>query len=105
MTSLNIDQMTSASAWTSPVLLPIGPVTVLPIMAASMGFLVPFVIFIVSFFVYIMWDIWFSNLKQAMDATESVSMMRRHTREDYQPFYRINFGQDFRGESKGTPGP
>ena len=80
---LNIDLMTSASDWTSPVLLPLGPVTVLPIMAASMGFLVPFVFFIILFFVYIMWDVWFSNLKERVGADDNSSVMRNQKRIYY----------------------
>lgn len=80
---LNIDLMTSASDWTSPVLLPLGPVTVLPIMAASMGFLVPFVFFIILFFVYIMWDVWFSNLKNSVGTEDNSSVMRNQNRIYY----------------------
>jgi hypothetical protein len=87
---LNIDLMTSASDWTSPVLLPLGPVTVLPIMAASMGFLVPFVFFIILFFVYIMWDVWFSNLKNSVGTEERFSVMRTPKSEYYTPNYPSN---------------
>ena len=64
---LNIDLL----AWdpASPVLLPLGPVTVAPIFAASMGVLIPFVIFALSIFMH-MWGNWQFSLNDAMASFE-----------------------------------
>jgi hypothetical protein len=50
----------SAVMWdpACPVLLPLGPITIAPIMSASMGVLVPFILFVLAqfAFLYRMWD-------------------------------------------------
>lgn len=62
---LNIDMQ----AWdpASPVLLPLGPVTVAPIFAASMGVLVPFIIFTMSLFTHMLSE-WHGNLTEGYKA-------------------------------------
>lgn len=53
---LNIDD---SAAWTGacPVLLPFGPPTIAPIISASMGLFVPFLIFTAAFFMHL-YRIW-----------------------------------------------
>ncbi len=48
-----------------PVVLPLGTVTVAPIVAASMGVLIPFILFAVAQFMH-MWNMWDFNLQQSL---------------------------------------
>jgi hypothetical protein len=57
---LDYIDLDSALMWdpACPVLLPLGAITISPIMSASMGILVPFVLFVIAQFVFLyrMWD-------------------------------------------------
>ena len=55
------------NAWDpyTPVVLPLGTVTVAPIVAASMGVLIPFIIFAVAMFMH-MWNMWDFNLQDSL---------------------------------------
>ena len=66
---LNIDL---PGGWDSacPVLLPLGSVTVAPIYAASIGVLIPFVIFAFSIFMH-MWGMWKGNVADALSNISS----------------------------------
>ena len=57
---LNIDLASWDSA--SPVLLPLGALPLGPIVAASMGVLVPFIIFAFAMFMHT-WNMWDDNLQ------------------------------------------
>lgn len=56
-----------------PVLLPLGPVTVAPILYASVGVLVPFILFCLALFLHLWSNMFISNLKDRISAGEGES--------------------------------
>jgi hypothetical protein len=66
---LNLD---SAQMWdpACPVLLPLGAITISPIISASMGVLIPFLIFVIAQFWYL-YGIWYANVKPGIHHHDS----------------------------------
>ena len=64
-------------AWDAacPVLLPLGPVTVAPIVPASVGVLVPFIFFCFALFFHLLNSMFLKNFKDALDAKHTKSSM------------------------------
>jgi hypothetical protein len=63
-----------------PVVLPLGTVTVAPIVAASMGVLIPFILFAVALFMH-MWNMWDFNLQTSLSniGTQQFGSQMEHT--------------------------
>jgi hypothetical protein len=61
-TAGNVINLDALLAWdpACPVLLPLGPITIAPIISASAGVFVPFFVFLCAFFYY-MYGVWYSN--------------------------------------------
>ena len=74
--TFNLPTTVTSAALYTPVILPLGPLTIAPLKAASMGVLVPFVIFVLVLFAY-KYGVWHENTSSSYAESERPSARSR----------------------------